>query len=216
MCGQRTRVRRCNQAVAWSRLTVPLARHGHEEFGLDAPENPNEGVSPFHEVQQHRLNQRLPPQLLMGTCDPELRGERSIEQHQDSLRSPVRQIHRSVGSQSQITRAFLEHVSQGGRHGLGRGSDTECQSMGLAGTVIWVLSQHHHANTLRTCQLKSSPNLRQWRTQRPRHLSFVDHIEKLLGNDATTVNLGPPRHQRLPCRGGGRPKNISCAHRVFA
>ena len=215
MCGQRTRVRRCNQAVEGSRLTVPLHQIGMKSLGWTPPENPNESLSPFHEVQQHRLNQRLPPQLLMGTCDPELRGERSI-QHQDSLHSPVRQIHRSVGSQSQITRAFLEHVSQGGRHGLGRGSDTECQSMGLAGTVIWVLSQHHHANTLRTCQLKSSPNLRQWRTQRPRHLSFVDHIEQLLGTDAATDNLGPPRHQRLPCRGGGRPKNISCAHRGFA
>ena len=124
------------------------------------PQYPNE-ARPFSAEGAQRLGDcLLPAQLLVGPGLPFL-GRQHCVQKQHPLSHPIPQIGRTLDGATYIGSPLLEDVSQRGRPWQTRIRHTECNTMGLAWTVVWILAQHDHLHFLGPRPLQDLPNLMQ-------------------------------------------------------
>ena len=136
-------------------------------------QHPNE-ARPFSAEGAQRLGDcLLPAQLLVGPGLP-LLGRQHCVQKQHPLPHPIPQIGRTLDGATQVGSPFLEDVSQRGRPWQTRIRHTECNTMGLAGTVVWILAQHDHLHFLGLRPLQDLPNLMQRWAKNPVFMGLND------------------------------------------
>lgn len=137
------------------------------------PQHPNE-ARPFSAEGAQRLGDcLLPAQLLMGPGLPFL-GCQHCVQKQHPLSHPIPQIGRTLDGATYIGSPFLEDVSQRGRPWQTRIRHTECNTMGLAWAVVWILAQHDHLHFLGPRPLQDLPNLMQRWAKNPVFMGLHD------------------------------------------
>ena len=136
----------------------------HEGFGLDRPQDPNQRLLRLHQIQQCRLNQHLPPQMLMRACVPN-----SVVSDVFNIRTPCSaQSDKSVGRSAANCKSLersLNMFRNGRRRRQGGIGHTEGQTMSLSRSVVRILSQKHDPHLGRSRQLKRPPHVSQRRTQ---------------------------------------------------
>ena len=137
------------------------------------PQHPNE-ARPFSAEGAKRLGDSLlPAQLLVGSGLPFL-GRQHRVQKQHPLSNPIPQVGRTLDGTTYIGRPFLEDVSQRGRPWQTRIRHTECNTMGLAWTMVGILAQHDHIHFLGPRPLQDLPNLMQRWAKNPVFMGLND------------------------------------------
>ena len=211
---KRTGVWGGNQCVDRPGLPMFFEQCCVKGLGGSPPQNPNQRLLRLHQVQQRRLDQQFPPQILMRACLSQLGGECRVE-HQDALLGPVGQIGRTGLIQLQIAGALLEHVSQGRWHRQGRVGHAECQTMSLSRSVIRILPQKHDPHFRRCSQLKSPPYGGQRWTKDVGAFCPHDFVFKFTGRGFSPIEARPRGKPSAPCVRGLRPRRVGC-HGGFA
>ncbi len=137
------------------------------------PQHPNE-ARPFSAEGAKRLGDSLlPAQLLVGPGLPFL-GRQHRVQKQHPLSHPIPQVGRTLDGATYIGRPFLEDVSQRGRPWQTRIRHTECNTMGLAWTMVGILAQHDHIHFLGPRPLQDLPDLMQRWAKNPVFMGLND------------------------------------------
>lgn len=140
--------------------------------GISAPENEHQMVAVGRQGTYGGIGELLPSVALMACSLMRPDGQRGVEQ-KHALLSPSGEVARCRDGSACVIVYLAEYVDQRGRR-LNAVTNGEAQAVGLAGLMIWVLTNDDNLDTVERAQIEGVENQRSRRIARAAPV-FVTH-----------------------------------------